>query len=152
MCVQYELEEFFNQHFFEYIFFILLYIHLLYMLHHGQYPYKWLWDYAGDNILKPGANKLFHRCRPTTYYYCWARSRVWINSYHWWATITLAAGSGREAANRSTWYAQPCASKALQLTVEYPIGRNGHMILKIVSSVIYMWNHLMQVQNAPSTS
>ena len=40
------------------------------MLNRGHYPYKWLWNYAGDKFLKPKAHKNFHRCRPTTYYYC----------------------------------------------------------------------------------
>ena len=44
------------------------------MLNRGHYPYKWLWDYAGDKFLKPKAHKNFHRCRPTTYYYFYARA------------------------------------------------------------------------------
>jgi hypothetical protein len=28
---------------------------LFYMLTRGQYPYKWLWTYAGDKFLKPKA-------------------------------------------------------------------------------------------------
>jgi hypothetical protein len=27
------------------------------LLNHGQYPYKWLCDYAGDKFLKPEAKK-----------------------------------------------------------------------------------------------
>ena len=45
------------------------------MLNRGHYPYKWLWDYAGDKFLKPKAHKNFHRRRPTTYYY-WNRGQI----------------------------------------------------------------------------
>ena len=56
--------------FLKYIFFIIfLYIYSILMLNRGHYPYKWLWNYAGDKFLKPKAHKNFHRCRPTTYYY-----------------------------------------------------------------------------------
>jgi hypothetical protein len=30
---------------------------------------KWLWIYGGDKFLKPKAHKIFHRRKPTTYYY-----------------------------------------------------------------------------------
>ena len=46
------------------------------MLNRGHYPYKWLWDYAGDKFLKPKAHKNFHRCRPTTYYYYDIQNKV----------------------------------------------------------------------------
>ncbi len=29
-----------------------------------RYPYKWLWDYAGDKFLKPKANKIFTSVSP----------------------------------------------------------------------------------------
>ncbi len=41
-------------------------MYAIWALNRGQYPYKWLWDYAGDKFLKPKANKNFHRCKPTT--------------------------------------------------------------------------------------
>ncbi len=31
----------------------MVYIYSIWPLNRGQYPYKWLWDYAGDIFLKP---------------------------------------------------------------------------------------------------
>jgi hypothetical protein len=50
---------------------------LFYILNHGQYPYKWMRTYGGDEFLKPKAHKKFQRRKPTTYYYLVAcRSRA----------------------------------------------------------------------------
>ncbi len=35
----------------------------------SPYPYNSVWDYAGDNFLKPKAHNFFHRFSPTLYYY-----------------------------------------------------------------------------------
>ena len=34
------------------------------MLNRGHYPYKWLWNYAGDKFLKPKAHKKFTGVEP----------------------------------------------------------------------------------------
>ena len=39
------------------------------MLTRGQYPYKWLWTFAGDKCFEAEGEIKFHRCMPTTYYY-----------------------------------------------------------------------------------
>ncbi len=31
---------------------MFLYIYSIWALNLGQYPYTWLWDYAGDKLLK----------------------------------------------------------------------------------------------------
>jgi hypothetical protein len=33
--------------------YIYIYIYIIWALNRGQFPYKWLWDYAGYNFLKP---------------------------------------------------------------------------------------------------
>ncbi len=33
-------------------------------MNRGQYPYKWLWAYAGDKILKPKAKNIFTSVSP----------------------------------------------------------------------------------------
>ncbi len=37
----------------ELFYYIFVYIYSIWALNRGQYPYKWLWDYAGDKFLKP---------------------------------------------------------------------------------------------------
>jgi hypothetical protein len=41
-----------------------LYIYSIRALNHGQYPYKWLWDYAGDKFFSRRQNKFFTGVSP----------------------------------------------------------------------------------------
>ncbi len=42
-----------------YIYIMFLCMYSIWALNIGQYPYKWLWDYAGDKLLKPKAETIF---------------------------------------------------------------------------------------------
>ncbi len=62
----------------KYLFVFNIFVYHIHSINSGVEPWSVPFevDCAGANFLKPKANKTFHQCKPTTYYYSLAVART----------------------------------------------------------------------------